>query len=283
MKRFGAAASLIVAVGLVMLTGCEDAPWHLDPLAINGRDGGGSPVGYSSLMRIGAASHAGGDLATAVGVYRRAAALDPAATAPFVAAGNTLLEMGEFNEAIVAYNSALAREAHDPEALRGVARAYLISAKPELAGQPLAVAYKDTPDDPKLLQLLGVTDDFAGQHEEAQARYRRGLALLPRDPALSLDLALSLALSGNNAEAVGVLLPIATAATSSPRERQTLALIYGLQGDRRAAEQMARLDLDAVSVQHNLAYYESLRQLSPQARQQAIRSLGLQGAPSRPS
>jgi Flp pilus assembly protein TadD len=79
------------------------------------------------------------------------------------------------------------------------------------------------------------------------------------------------------------LLPIATAATSSSRERQTLALIYGLQGDRRAAEQMARLDLDAVSVQHNLAYYESLRQLSPQARQQAIRSLGLEGAPSRPS
>src|ERR1700676_1799375 len=203
MKRFDAAASLILALGLVVLTGCEDAPWHLDPLAITGRDGGGSPVSYSSLMRIGAASHAGGDLATAVGVYRRAAAIDPGAVAPFVAAGNTLLEMGQFNEAIVAYNSALARGAHDPEALRGLARAYLISAKPELAGQPLAVAYKDTPDDPKLLQLIGVADDFAGQHEEAQARYRRGLELSPRDPALALDLALSLALSGNHAEAVG--------------------------------------------------------------------------------
>ena len=283
MKRFDAAASLILALGLVVLTGCEDAPWHLDPLAITGRDGGGSPVSYSSLMRIGAASHAGGDLATAVGVYRRAAAIDPGAVAPFVAAGNTLLEMGEFNEAIVAYNSALARGAHDPEALRGLARAYLISAKPELAGQPLAVAYTDTPDDPKLLQLIGVADDFAGQHEEAQARYRRGLELSPRDPALALDLALSLALSGNHAEAVGVLRPIATAATSSPRERQTLALIYGLQGDRRAAEQMARLDLDAASVQHNLAYYDSLRWLSPQARQQAIRSLGIEGGPSRQS
>jgi Flp pilus assembly protein TadD len=283
MKRFDAVSSLILALGLVVLTGCEDAPWHLDPLAINGRDGGGSPVGYSSLMRIGAASHAGGDLATAVGVYRRAAAIDPRAVAPFVAAGNTLLEMGEFNEAIVAYNSALAREAHDPEALRGLARAYLISAKPELADQPLAVAYQDTPDDPKLLQLIGVADDFAGQHEEAQTRYRRGLELLPGDPALSLDLALSLALSGNYAEAVRVLRPIATASTSSPRERQTLALIYGLQGDRRAAEEMARHDLDAPSVQRNLAYYDSLRRLSPQARQQAIRSLGIQDAPSRQS
>jgi Flp pilus assembly protein TadD len=283
MKRFDAAASIIVALSLVVLAGCEDAPWHLDPLAINGRDGGGPPANYSTLMRIGAAAHAGGDLATAVSVYRRAAAIEPRAVAPYVAAGNTLIELGQFNEAIVTYHSALAHEAHDPEALRGLARAYLMSAKPELASQSLAVAFKDTPDDPKLLQLIGVADDFVGQHEEAQARYRRGLELLPRDPALTLNLALSLALTGNYPEAVAALRPLATAPTSSPRERQTLALIYGLQGDQRAAEQMARHDLDGASVQHNLAYYDSLRRLSPQARQRAIRSLGMRPTPSRSS
>lgn len=283
MKRFDAAASFLFALGLVALTGCEDLPWHLDPLAINGRDGGGQPVGYATLMRIGAAAHAGGDLATAVGVYRRAAATDPHAVAPFVAAGNSLLEMGESNEAIVAYNSALTRDDHDPEALRGLARAYLMTGKPELAGQPLAVAFQATPDDPKLLQLIGVADDFTGQHEEAQARYRRGLELLPRDPALSLDLALSLALTENYADAVAALRPLATAVTSSPRERQTLALIYGLQGDRRAAEHMAQLDLDAAAVRENLAYYESLRRLSPEARHRAIQSLGAPSATKPPA
>jgi Flp pilus assembly protein TadD len=278
-KRFDAAASLFLALGLVVLAGCGDVPWQLDQLSMNG----GRSANYSTLMRIGAAAHAGGDLATAVSVYRRAAAIDPTAAAPFVAAGNSLLEMGQFNEAVLAYTSALARDEHDREALRGLARGYLMSGKPALAGQPLAVGYRDNPDDPKLLQLVGVADDFVGRHDEAQARYRRGLELTPQDPALALDLALSLALSGNYAEAIGVLRPIAMAATSSPRERQTLALIYGLQGDRRAAEQLARRDLDPASVQRNLAYYDSLRRLSPEARHRAIQSLGTQAKSGQPS
>src|SRR5205823_3514020 len=101
----------------------------------------------------------------------------------------------------------------DPEALRGLARALLMTGKPELAGKPLAIAFENTPDDAKLLQLIGVGDDLAGQHEEAQARYRRGLELLPRDPALSVNLALSLALTGNYPEAIAILRPIAMTAS----------------------------------------------------------------------
>jgi Flp pilus assembly protein TadD len=278
MKRFDAVASGLFALGVLLLTGCEEMtvavnPGQLSPLDVNGRDGGGKPLDYATLMRIGAAAHAGGDLATAIGVYRRAAETDTRSTAPFVALGNTLLELGQVNDAIVAYNSALARNARDPEALRGLARSYLLSGKPQLAGEPLSIAFKDTPDDPKLLQLIGVADDFTGQHEEAQARYRRGLELLPRDPALSVNLALSLAVTGSYAEALAILGPIAMAPTGTPRERQTLALIYGLQGDRGQAERVSKLDLDPQSVQRNIAFYDTLRRLSPEARAKAIQSL----------
>ncbi len=289
MKRFDKAAAVLLALGLLVLTGCETTSLPanpvspLDPLATNGRDGGGKELSYAAVMRIGAAAHADGDFATAVGLYRRASEMDTHAPAPFVAAGNTLLEMGEVNEAIVAYNSALARDGHDREALRGLARAYLMTGKPELAGQPLGLAFQDTPDDPKLLQLIGVADDFAGQHEEAQARYRRGLELLPNDPGLSLDLALSLALTGNFPEAIARLQPIAMSPAASPRERQTLALIYGLEGDRGAAERMGKLDLDPASVQRNLTYYDTLRRLAPDARDRAIESLGTGGGTGRPS
>ena len=277
MKRFDAAACGLVALGL-LLTGCENvavvqSPMQLSPLDVNGRDGGGKPLDYATLMRVAAAAHAGGDAATAIGIYRRAAEMDSRTPAPFVALGNTLVEAGQINEAIVAYNSALGRTPRDPEALRGVARAYLMTGKPQLAGEPLSIAFKDTPDDPKLLQLIGVADDFTGQHEEAQARYRRGLELLPRDPGLSVNLALSLAVTGNYAEAIAVLTPVAMGPAGGPRDRQTLALIYGLQGDRGQAERLARLDLDPQSVQRNIAFYDTLRRLSPEARAKAIQSL----------
>jgi len=293
MKRFDAAASFSLALSLIALSGCGDFPWTLDPFSMNGRlqldpygtntREGGGPVSYSSSMRIADAALAGGDFSTALSIYRRASSMDTGAVAPLVGAGNALLGMGKFSEAIVSYMSGLARDAHDRDALRGLARAYLMSDKPELAGQPLAVAYQDNPDDAKLLELIGVADDLVGRHDEAQSRYRRGLELAPEDPALSLDLAWSLALSGSYPEAISVLRPIATASSSSPRERQTLALIYGLQGDRRSAENIARIDLDPLSVQRNLAYYESLRQLSPEARHRAIEQLGAQGQSNQPS
>ena len=284
MKRFGAAARVLIALSLTAITGCDDTLWHqLDPLAVSERDGSAKPVNYGALMRIAAAAHAGGDLSTALGLYRRAAQVEPLQPAPLVAAGNTLLDIGDANEAIVAFNAALARNPRDPEALRGLARAYLLTGKPELAGQPLSLAYKDTPDDPKLLQLVGVADDFAGQHEEAQARYRRGLELQPGDPGLSLNLALSLALTGNYPQAIAILGPIAAAPTASARERQTLSLIYGLMGDRPAAERLARVDLEPQAAQRNLAYYESLRRLSPDARARAIQSISTNRDPNRKS
>ena len=273
MKAFGATASVLLTLSLFALGGCEEASvGDLQPLNINGREGA-HPLKYDTLMRIGAAARAGGDLASAVSIYRRAATIEQLNPAPFVAAGNVLTEMGQIDEAILAYKSALDRVANDPEALRGLAKAYLRTARPELAGAPLSVAYKQTPDDPKLLQLIGVADDFIGQHKEAQARYHRGLELLPGDSALTVDLALSLALTGNYPEAIGLLRPVAIAPTASPRERQTLALVYGLAGDQAAAEQMAGRDLDQTSVQHNLAYYERLRKLSPEARRRALQSI----------
>jgi Flp pilus assembly protein TadD len=274
-----------VPITLVMLAaaGCEPLPVHLDPLSVNGRDGGGAPPSYDALMRIGNAARAGGDFANAVSVFRRAAEIAPGAPAPFVAAGDALLATGAVNEAILAYNSALARDADDLPALLGLARADLETGRPELALIPLSRGLAQSPDNPRLLLLLGVAADATGQHPEAQADYRRGLAKAPGDAALTVDLALSLALSEDYADAIAALQPVAMAPSASAQERQTLALIYGLEGSVAEAARLGRIDLDEASVEHNLAYYQTLRDLSPDARSRAILSAASGGRAAGPS
>ena len=261
------------------LAGCAGAPINLDPLSVNGRDGGGPVPTYPMLMRIGAAAQSGGDLPNAVAVYRRAAEMAPFDPAPLIAAGDVLLQMGNVNEAIVSYNAALVRPGDTQGAQVGLAKAFLKTGKPQLALSPLSKAMEENPDDPKLLLLLGVTRDLAGQHWEAQSYYRNALARAPGDPALTVNLALSLALGGNYANAVAVLQPLAMSPAGSAQERQTLALIYGLNGNIVEAARLGRIDLDDASVEHNLAYYQSLRELSPEARSQTI----LSGSPARTS
>ena len=268
------AGLLLLASAIGGLTGCVTEPVHLDVMSVNGRDSGGVVPTYDSLMRIGTAARNGGDLPNALGVFRRASEVDPLNPAPIAAAGDVLLQMGLVNEAIVSYNNALLRNQQYLPALIGLAKADLRSGKPELAMEPLSKAYALSPNDPKVMLLLGVTKDLAGEHTEAQAWYRVGLGAAPGDPALATDLALSLALSGDFADAIVVLQPIALAPSGSAQERQSLALIYGLRGSLAEAERLNRIDLDDAAVAHNLAYYATLRELSPEARTRALLSAG---------
>lgn len=280
MKNSKGALRAACAVAVMALAGCVTTtmPTQLDPLGLNGRDGGGKPPGYPALMKIGVTARENGDLATALAVLRRAAELaQPGDPAPYVEIGGTLLDMGKPDEAILAYNSALARNAHDWPAQRGLAIAFLHTARPELAFAPLAKALVDGPKDPGLYVLLGVANDMAGRNAAAQGWYREGLTLAPADAVLTVDLALSLTLSDHLVAAVNVLGPLADAPQASASERQTMSLLYGLEGDRVAAARLARVDLDEASVEHNLAYFDSLRALSPQARNRAILSLGNAG------
>jgi Flp pilus assembly protein TadD len=280
LSRFRLNIFLTITLPVVALAACQPFPVHLDPLSVNGRDGGGAPVSYAALMRIGKAARDGGDYSNAVAVYRRAAEIEPRLPDPFVAIGDTLLALGAVNEAILAYNSALARDGSDLPALRGLAKAYIETGRPELALAPLNQALSLSPDNPKLLVLLGVVRDVAGQHQQAQAYYQRGLQRAPGEPALTVDLALSLALSSNYVNAIAVLEPVAMAPSGTAAERQTLALIYGLEGSSAEAARLGRIDLDQASVENNLAYYQTLRQLSPEARDRAIWSAGLHRSPT---
>jgi hypothetical protein len=72
------------------------------------------------------------------------------------------------------------------------------------------------------------------------------------------NLGLSLALSGQHAEALELLRRLVDEPGAKARNRQNLALAYALAGDLVAAERISRLDLDEEAVQNNLGYFAAL-------------------------
>ncbi len=283
----GVEAAALLVLAVLALAACENVQRHgLDPLASSGRLTA-APISYDALMHIGATARGAGDLDTAVGLYRRAAELNLAAAAPFTAAGYTLVEMGQINEAIVAYRAALAREPRDPAALRGLARAYLRTGKPELALEPLGVASEQAPDDPKLLQLIGVAEDFAGRHAAAQSQ-------LSARPRISARLSRAVDQSCAVAGAVGTIrrggrgprVPIALGPGGTPGRTADagadLCPARRQPGGRadRAARPRSAIGNAATGL------FDTLRALSPEARGRAIRSIsthpGAGTLPARP-
>jgi Flp pilus assembly protein TadD len=102
------------------------------------------------------------------------------------------------------------------------------------------------------LNGLGIALDTSGRHAEAQASYRRALAIAPEGVAARNNLGLSLGLSGNYDEAIAELRPIALGGGAVPRARQNLAVVLALKGDHDDAAKLARVDLREDDVQSNL-------------------------------
>ncbi len=148
--------------------------------------------------------------------------------------------------------------------------ALLSLGQPEPAIAELEAAIAKRRDDPRLFSALGVAHDLVGRHDLAQDDYQNGLHLAPQSAGLRNNYALSLALSGDYGAAATMLAELARDPKAPTRYRLNLALIYGLAGNTKAAESIARTALDEEAVRNNLAYYTMLRAMDDKARIAAI-------------
>jgi Flp pilus assembly protein TadD len=173
--------------------------------------------------------------------------------------GDTLREAGAFDEAIDAYGKASGDMDARLGALLGLSQVYLALGQPAKALEFAEQARTFAPSDIRVDIRRGVALDMLGRHPEAQSSYRAALEIQPRSVAARNDLALSLALSGQYAEAVDILTPMAKSTTAPARVRQNLALVYGLMGDQTRAADLSRLDLDKDATEANLRFFEYAR------------------------
>ncbi|MGB8273912.1 MAG: tetratricopeptide repeat protein [Alphaproteobacteria bacterium] len=257
-------ATLCALVSVSILAGCANDALvdSLHPTAAEKEaTPPSSPAGtVAALTRLGDTSRARGDGVSAVAFYRRAHAIDRFNAAPLIGLGQALGELGAYNDAAAAFREALVAAPVNADALRGLGNSLLALNQPALAIDQFEAALRQTPD-ARSHNGIGVARDRLGDHAGAQAAYRAGLALAPDDPMLLNNLGLSQAAAGDLDAAIGTLEQAVGQPGATSRQRQNLALVYGLAGRMGEAEKMARTDLDDRSVAVNLASYERLRGL----------------------
>ena len=250
--RIGTAASLALSL---LATACTGAAGSVDA----GRQ---EAVARdpAALTRIGAAAEQAGDFDSAGAFYRRAADLRPDAADAQIAVARSLAEQGRTDEAISTLDAAHSRDPADPALAATLGRMLVMAHRPAAALAAFREGLSVAPGSPSLLIGQGIALDATGQHAAAQASYCQALARDPDNVAAQNDLALSLALSGQVQEGIALLRRLLPA--SGPADHGTvvgnLALVYGLSGDPRQAEDTALQALTAEDAARNLSVYAAL-------------------------
>ena len=227
----------------------------------------------AALMRAGEAGRRRGDLSAAVAFFRRANKAEPKSIEPLIGLGESLTAAGVSKEGAQAFRQALVIDPKDPRALRGLGNALVAQDQLDLAAEQFEKALAVNAKDYQAYNGLGVTYDSMADHAKAQEFYYAGLEIAPTNVNLRNNLGLSLAFGGHFNGAIEILRPMALRPGATARDRQNLALAYGLAGDVANAKKFARMDMDTRSVERNLSYYAALRSISdPVLRVKSVRS-----------
>jgi Flp pilus assembly protein TadD len=227
-ERRGLKAVLASAVACWLLAGC----------AAQQNEGEQTPLNAESRLRVAAAAEASGDRDMAVSMYSAAAAEAPGNTPTQLRCAEGLARNGKMEDAAALLTRRLKTTPHDPEVLGTLGALQVLAGQPSQAVQTLSEVLSAKPDDVKALANKAVALDVMQRHGEAQRLYRQALGLVPGDPAISNDLALSLMLSGQAEEARRVLSPFRDVDGLPERMRINLGILDAAGGHAEEAHEL---------------------------------------------
>ncbi|WP_419728283.1 tetratricopeptide repeat protein [Lichenicola sp.] len=259
---FRFATPVHAVLGALLLTACSPN----GPRPASGRLGLG--LADSAL--------AGGAPTLALQVSKAVLQRNPNDVPAMLRRGDAYLQLGDAPRAAASYRQALILQPRSVPALMGLGRVALAS-DPAEAGARFSEALAVDPANQAALSDRGVSLDLSGLHAEAQTDYRRAIALGNADAARGLDdgaengalaatevdLAVSLAISGQPSEAVRILQPIAASPDATPRVRQDLAMALSLDNRPDEAAHLLLTQMSQDQARSAMAGYQALRPDAP--------------------
>lgn len=236
---------------LVFLAGCT----HLET-----SDVVSPPVEDHPQLKTAEMARLRGDVPQAIHDYRNIIKESPKCEKAYVGLGMSLIDANEVTEAKHTFEKASALFPKSPDVLTGMGISYLLIDQPEKAMCSFEAALKIDARNARALNSYGIAYDMKGNHKCAQANYRAAMEIAPGNISYEGNLALSLALSGQEREAIRILERLCNCPQVTPRIRQNLALAYGIAGDVKMAKKVGRIDLSDDMVMNNMSYMEAIRQ-----------------------
>jgi Flp pilus assembly protein TadD len=243
MREFGSKRNKLLcataATAMLALAGCG-SPQSANTMSLYGKDTDeDTRARVDRLVAYCQRLSKAGDFYLSSGMCARAHELDPTNPLPLFVMAENFERFDKNDHAIHAYQALLENQPKNSEASYRLAKLQLDEGYEHEALQTVQVALEHEPNEPRLMNVIGVIKDQQGDHDTAQFYYREALALQPDNVSISNNLGLSLALSGKGEQAVAVLNDVVDDPDATATSRHNLALAYAAaeaDAEREAAE-----------------------------------------------
>lgn len=211
----------------------------------------------NSLFRVAETMKKSGNHNVSIKMYEQALQIDPTNSQARIGLSQSLRASGR-NEAALEALKSVPAETQDVAWYKELGNVYTALNRPRLCIDTLKKANELDPRDMTVVNGIGVCNDLSGQHAEAQKYYRQAIFMAPSNTRLRSNMALSLSLSSKTKDAIEILTPIVESEHATTRDRQNLAIAYGLSGNMEKAAQLFSQDLSEGEVRNNLAFVHKL-------------------------
>nr|WP_294550369.1 tetratricopeptide repeat protein [uncultured Rhodopila sp.] len=234
------------ALGALLLAGCAAS------------SGGSAQNDEAARLRLARMAEANGNVSDELALLGPAAARDPNDAALQKQYAAALAKAGRNTEALDIALAQHGRDRNDTDTALLVGRLYV-----RLDNAPAAVAiYQDVAaraaDNLEALNGLGIARVMQRSFPDAEAAFRRAIAVAPDDQASRNNLALALTLEHKTDAAIEILETLQREDNGSRRVRVNLALAYAAAGNRDKAAALLAPIMDQAEVEKTLVSYARL-------------------------
>lgn len=132
-----------------------------------------------------------------------------------------------------------------------------------IANQMLTIADDPAKPDWRVVSARGTVMAKQGKYADAVPFYERALTLSPNNPSVMNNLAMAYAMTGDAKKAEGILRQALAAPGATPKVRENLALVLGLQGRYDESKAVAAGVLNSAAANANADYLRQMVRLEP--------------------